>query len=75
MATSQPKDLQGIWARALSTAQALEPWHANRCIHGGLHPETLEFLADGSLRWASCWHRTCKPACRHYRPPQLPLWA
>ncbi|RFO96471.1 hypothetical protein DIC66_12565 [Rhodoferax lacus] len=53
MKKSQPKDLQAVLARALRIAQALEPLHASQRIHGGLHPETLEFLADGSLRPSS----------------------
>jgi serine/threonine protein kinase len=45
--------LQAVLARALRIAQALEPLHASQRIHGGLHPETLEFLNDGSLRPSS----------------------
>ena len=49
MTVPQPLQVQTALAHALKIVQALEPLHASARIHGNLHPNTLAFLADGSL--------------------------
>jgi predicted ATPase/signal transduction histidine kinase/DNA-binding response OmpR family regulator/HPt (histidine-containing phosphotransfer) domain-containing protein len=50
MTVPQPQVLPNALAQALKIAQALESLHAASRIHGSLHPDTLDFLPDGSLR-------------------------
>lgn len=42
--------LETLLKRALAAAQLLQTLHACQCTHGGLNPQALHFLGDGSLR-------------------------